>query len=428
MKAPFEIVEGGKNVPPILHTKDKIFEADKYVQDMDEMYKKVKVALEKTQAKQRKAADRHRREVVFSLEDMPAEDQPEVEELDEILVPEQILAHKERKVKGKISYYGGWAAPRIFYLGCAGVIRFGGLRIGGLSGIFKPHDYRTGHHERAPYNESELRSIYHVREYDVVKLLQIEDPLDIFISHDWPRGVAKLGDVGTLLKFKPFLEEQVMNGSLGSKPGEELLRKLKPSYWFAAHLHTKYAALIQHDGEKITKFLALDKCLPRRDFLQVIDVDVEDSTPEFRYDEEWLAITRAYNPFLPLGLKCLVLPRSDDLELGTHREWVKKRLQERGLAVPTTFQTTVPPFNPKEPKQNFLSLNPGRVRNPFTESLLQLLELPYVLDGSCAPKERGSRQTDATPLRDPSEIELNELEDDFLPDDVDELGEREQQS
>ncbi|MCO5587503.1 hypothetical protein L7F22_041452 [Adiantum nelumboides] len=34
--------------------------------------------------------------------DMPAEDQPEVEELDEILVSEQILAHKERKVKDKV--------------------------------------------------------------------------------------------------------------------------------------------------------------------------------------------------------------------------------------------------------------------------------------------------------------------------------------
>ncbi|MCO5594943.1 hypothetical protein L7F22_048978 [Adiantum nelumboides] len=36
---------------------------------MDEMYKKVKVALEKTLAKQKKAADCHRREVVFSLGD-----------------------------------------------------------------------------------------------------------------------------------------------------------------------------------------------------------------------------------------------------------------------------------------------------------------------------------------------------------------------
>ncbi|MCO5580312.1 hypothetical protein L7F22_034178 [Adiantum nelumboides] len=32
-KAPFEIVEGGKKVPPILQTKDKIFEADKYLQN-----------------------------------------------------------------------------------------------------------------------------------------------------------------------------------------------------------------------------------------------------------------------------------------------------------------------------------------------------------------------------------------------------------
>ena len=36
-------------------------------------------------------------------EEMPVEKQPEVEKLDEILVPEQILAHKERKVKGKVA-------------------------------------------------------------------------------------------------------------------------------------------------------------------------------------------------------------------------------------------------------------------------------------------------------------------------------------
>ena len=36
-------------------------------------------------------------------EDLVEEHQPEVEELDEILVPEQIVAHKERKVRGKVS-------------------------------------------------------------------------------------------------------------------------------------------------------------------------------------------------------------------------------------------------------------------------------------------------------------------------------------
>ena len=142
---------------------------------VDETFQKIKYALEKTQAKQKKAADQHRRELLFSLGDwvllrfekarlkkrkgkeslftklsmryygpfqvtekisdvcyrlklpetwkihnafhvsllrpyvgdvpetLPAEEQPEVEELDEILVPEQILAHKERKVKGKVA-------------------------------------------------------------------------------------------------------------------------------------------------------------------------------------------------------------------------------------------------------------------------------------------------------------------------------------
>ena len=174
-KAPFEIVEGAKKVPPILHTKDKIFEADRYVEGWEEAYKKVKYALEKSQAKQKRAADLHRRELLFEKndwvllrfekarlrkrkgkerffpklsmryygpfqvsdkisdvayrlklpenwkihnafhvsllrpfigdvpEDLVQEEQPEVEELDEILILEQILAHKDRKVKGKVA-------------------------------------------------------------------------------------------------------------------------------------------------------------------------------------------------------------------------------------------------------------------------------------------------------------------------------------
>ena len=39
-------------------------------------------------------------------------------------------------------YYGGWVAKNIFYMGHAGVINFGGTRIGGLSGIYNGKHYR----------------------------------------------------------------------------------------------------------------------------------------------------------------------------------------------------------------------------------------------------------------------------------------------
>jgi lariat debranching enzyme len=41
-------------------------------------------------------------------------------------------------------YLGGWVAENIYYLGAAGIVQYGGLRIGGMSGIYKSHDYKMG--------------------------------------------------------------------------------------------------------------------------------------------------------------------------------------------------------------------------------------------------------------------------------------------
>ena len=44
------------------------------------------------------------------------------------------------------------------------------LTIGGLSGIFKGHDYLKGRFERTPYDKSSMRSVYHVRNIDEFRL------------------------------------------------------------------------------------------------------------------------------------------------------------------------------------------------------------------------------------------------------------------
>ncbi|XP_063237675.1 lariat debranching enzyme isoform X2 [Bacillus rossius redtenbacheri] len=283
--------------------------------------------------------------------------------------------------------YGGWVAPRIYYLGYAGIVRVGGLRIAGLSGIFKGHDYMKGHFERPPYSEDSKRSAYHVRHLEVFRLKQVQTPVDIFLSHDWPRGVYHHGDVNQLLRHKPFFREEVESGSLGSKPCEELLHHLKPCYWFAAHLHTKFAALVRHSPpdspdkggkQHHTRFLALDKCLPHRKFLQVLDIPHDPvKSLELEYDLEWLTIVYLTNHLLSVkrGIhympgagadeRCNFAPTRQEMDL------VLRRLNNN-LTVPLNFTQTVTPYDPAEDAQT-LATRPTAQVNPQTMALCERL-------------------------------------------------------
>ncbi|KAJ9613129.1 lariat debranching enzyme [Cladophialophora chaetospira] len=146
-------------------------------------------------------------------------------------------------------YYGGWVAPNIYYLGAANVLRFGPLRIAGLTGIWKGYDYRKPHFERLPYNQEEMTSIFHVRELDVRKLLSLRSQVDIGLSHDWPQGVENYGDYNWLFQTKPDFGTDSRAGKLGSVAARQCLERLRPPYWFSAHLHTKFAAIFPHDQD-----------------------------------------------------------------------------------------------------------------------------------------------------------------------------------
>lgn len=150
-------------------------------------------------------------------------------------------------------YYGGWVAPNIYYMGAANVLNLGPLRIAGVSGIWKGYDYRKPHFERLPYNIDDVQSIYHIRELDVRKLLQLQTQVDVGISHDWPNGIELFGDTANLFRRKKHLRDDSAKGTLGSKAARHVLDYLRPAYWFSAHLHVRYALTMPHGDTRLVK-------------------------------------------------------------------------------------------------------------------------------------------------------------------------------
>lgn len=213
------------------------------------------------------------------------------------------------------------------------------------------------------------------------------------------------------------------SGQLGSPPCAELLQALRPAYWFSAHLHTKFAALVAHPPAhppaqappqapgaptvpaagpvpgRTTAFLALDKPLPGRSFLQLLTLP--GAGPEggggggaagpqkvLEYDEEWLAILRASHHLSAQSSGRQQLPSPFPAPSAADRQAVAAALAARGgAAIPLNFEPTVAAHSGGSSGAGGGG-RPARgrmpqfvPRNPQTLALLQLLGgLPYNLD------------------------------------------------
>jgi len=339
--------------------------------------------------------------------------------------------------------YGGWVAPNIYYLGYAGVVSVNGVRIAGLSGIYKGFDYLHGHHEKPPYDDNSMRSCYHIRNLDVFRLKQLSSkPPDIMLSHDWPRGVTKHGNAEQLMRFKKHFQEEIEQDKLGSGPTWEILETVKPDYWFAAHLHCKFAALVEHEDGERTKFLALDKCLPGRRFLQVLDIGkpVENEDICFQYDPAWLAILKntkhlmsvekksRYTPGPGCGERHNFVPTPEELE-------EVNQLFEEGFDIPYNFSQSVLAFKPTGQKPKISQVQqPQATVNIQTTQFCQKLGIQdpmALLVGTCRSTNMAAsafklsnyineKETNISlnSTLNPDEISITEASDDNENDDV----------
>ena len=339
-------------------------------------------------------------------------------------------------------YYGGFVAPNIYFLGFAGVVWYGGVRISGLSGIFNESHYRSGRFEYPPYTDASVRSVYHLREVEVYRMAHLKAsrfPVDIFLSHDWPAGIVDYGNRQYLLRKKPYFREDVETGKLGSPPLMNLLQMLRPSYWFSAHLHVKFMATVQHpppfnhqNGSSsqshsssssvavfvptsssverpplppgppppppplqasafappaVTRFLALDKVLPGRPFIEFLRVPRQrtvgdEARMQLSYDLEWLAVLRRTHGLTKFTRGNVSVPDSiqpvSDQELAEVEQLIRQS-NHGDLTIQNIEPTGNSDLGNKKPRVDAgLFCEPVRMGNPQTDMLLGALGLNHI--------------------------------------------------
>jgi lariat debranching enzyme len=175
---------------------------------------------------------------------------------------------------------------------------------------------------------------------------------------------------------------------------------------FVPHLITKSEPLPFPDAITNTKteFLALDKCEPNREFLQLLEVSaISDPPPQklknrpfgLQYDPEWLAITRVFAPDLELGgnaTKTVAPDRGETYyreRIAEEAEWVDKHIVMKGLLdIPEIFTTTAPVYDAGLRVDS--SEMPREYTNPQTSEFCRLLGIENRFDIS--EEERGARR------------------------------------
>ena len=167
--------------------------------------------------------------------------------------------------------FGKEIAPNFNYFGRVNLIELAGLKIVGVSGIYKHELFQST--ERPSVSEISSRSN---KEYISFLESEIEQAIeysyaDILLLHDWASGIILPEDLDIFQRrYSNFKYE-----SIGNEYARLLVEALRPKLVLCGHMHLKYRSALSFSSDVTTKICCLANVRQGKDSLAVFRLTPE---------------------------------------------------------------------------------------------------------------------------------------------------------
>ncbi len=143
--------------------------------------------------------------------------------------------------------------PQCHYLGRVGAIESHGLRVAGLSGIYREEAFLRTRPPVERLGTVSPKEFAHFHEQDVEQALALERA-DVLLVHEWPSGVVAPADEAAFEQQRRSMSYDMV----GNPYARLLVEALQPQLVLCGHMHKAYRGSIRHPSGQLSTVCCLD--------------------------------------------------------------------------------------------------------------------------------------------------------------------------